>query len=110
MSTLKGKTRTVFRMNLVKNLNMNHEMAKEYAELIKKANPMFVEIKGFMSVGYARQRLGYDRMPYHKEIVDFANEILKFLPEYKFLDEKKESRVVLLGKSRKDMKIKKSEI
>ena len=109
MSKLKGKTRTVFRMNLVKNLNMNPEMAEEYANMIKKANPMFIEIKGFMSVGYARQRLSYDRMPYHKEIVDFAKQILNFLPEYKFLDEKKESRVVLLGKNRKDMKIKKSE-
>ena len=45
-------------------------------------------------------------MPYHKDIVDFSSEILKFLSEYKFLDEKKESRVVLLGKSRKEMMIK----
>jgi tRNA wybutosine-synthesizing protein 1 len=110
MSKLKGKTRTVFRMNLVKDLNMNPEMAKEYAEMIKKTNPMFVEIKGFMSVGFARQRLGYERMPYHKDIVDFSNEILKFLPEYKLLDEKKESRVVLLGKNKKDMKIKKNQM
>ena len=109
MSRLRGKTRTVFRMNLVKELNMNPEMAKEYAEMIKKTNPMFVEIKGFMSVGFARQRLGYERMPYHKDIVDFAKKILKFLPEYKFLDEKKESRVVLLGKDKKDMKIKERE-
>jgi tRNA wybutosine-synthesizing protein 1 len=109
MSKLRGKTRTVFRMNLVKDLNMKSEMAEQYAKMIEKTNPMFVEIKGFMSVGFARERLGYDRMPYHKEIVEFSKEILKFLPEYKFLDEKKESRVVLLGKDKKDMKIKKSE-
>jgi tRNA wybutosine-synthesizing protein 1 len=123
MSTLKGKTskskisihssdkqpnvRTVFRMNLVKNLNMIEP--ENYAKLIKKANPMFIEVKGFMSVGFARERLGYERMPYHKEIVEFSREVLKFLPEYKILDEKKESRVVLLGKDKKDMKIKKSE-
>ncbi|VVB83648.1 S-adenosyl-L-methionine-dependent tRNA 4-demethylwyosine synthase [uncultured archaeon] len=108
MSKLKGR-RTVFRMNLVKNLNMNPEMAEEYAEMIKEANPMFVEIKGFMSVGFARERLGYERMPYHQDIVDFSKRILKFLPKYKMLDEKKESRVVLLGKNKKDMKIKKEE-
>jgi tRNA wybutosine-synthesizing protein 1 len=107
MSGLLGKTRTVFRMNLVKDLNMIEP--EKYAEMIKKANPMFIEIKGFMSVGFARQRLGYERMPYHKDIVDFSKEILKFLPEYKFLDEKKESRVVLLGKNKADMKIKKRE-
>ena len=109
MSRLNGKTRTVFRMNLVNGLNMNPEMAEEYANMIKKTNPMFIEIKGFMSVGFARERLGYDRMPYHKDIVNFSKKILKFLPEYKFLDEKEESRVVLLGKNKKDMKIKKSE-
>lgn len=107
MSKLAGKTRTVFRMNLVKDLNMIQP--EKYAEMIKKANPLFVEIKGFMSVGFARQRLGYERMPYHKDIVDFAKQILEFLPNYKFLDEKKESRVVLLGKNKKDMKIKKEE-
>jgi len=107
MSGLKNKTRTVFRMNLVKYLNMIEP--EKYAEMIKKANPMFIEIKGFMSVGFARQRLGYERMPYHKDIVDFSKQILKFLPEYKFLDEKKESRVVLLGKNKSDMKIKKEE-
>lgn len=108
MAKLKGKTRTVFRMNLVLGLNM--ENIKEYAELIKKANPMFVEIKGFMSVGFARQRLAYNKMPYHKDIVEFSKKLLTYLPDYKFLDEKKESRVVLLGKSKKDMKIKKEQI
>jgi tRNA wybutosine-synthesizing protein 1 len=107
MSKLKRKTRTVFRMNLVKNLNMMEP--ENYANLIKKTNPMFIEVKGFMSVGFARERLGYERMPYHKEIVDFSKEVFKFLPEYKILDEKTESRVVLLGKDKKDMKIKKSE-
>jgi len=108
MSKMKSKTRTVFRINLVLNLNMSNQ--KEYAELIKLADPMFIELKGFMSVGFSRKRLGYERMPYHKDIVKFAYEILKFLPNYKFLDEKEDSRVVLLGKNKKDMKIKKNEI
>jgi tRNA wybutosine-synthesizing protein 1 len=108
MAKLRGKTRTVFRMNLVLGLNMDN--LEQYAELIKKANPLFVEIKGFMSVGFARQRLAYDRMPYHKDIVAFSKNLLKYLPEYRFLAEKKESRVILLGKDKKDMKIKKTQI
>jgi len=71
---------------------------------------MFIEIKGFMSVGFARKRIAYEKMPLHEEIVEFSKKILKFLPKYKFLDEKRESRVVLLGKNKKDMKIKKGEI
>jgi len=108
MAKLRNKTRTVFRMNLILKLNMTEE--KRYAELIKKANPMFVEVKAFMCVGFANQRLEYNRMPYHEDIVEFSKKILEFLPEYKILDEKKESRVVLLGTNKEDMKIKKSEI
>ncbi len=102
------KCRTVFRINLVRDLNMIEP--ENYAKLIKKSNPVFIEIKGFMSVGFARQRLGYERMPSHDDIIEFSKKILKFIPGYKFLDEKKESRVVLLGKSREDMWIKKNEI
>jgi len=108
MAKLKGKTRTVFRMNLILKLNMTKP--EKYAELIKNANPVFVEVKAFICVGFANQRLEYNRMPYHEDIVEFSKKILEFLPEYKILDEKKESRVVLLGKSKRDMKIKKNEI
>lgn len=110
MSRLRGKTRTVFRMNLILDLNMAEKYAEKYAELIKKANPMFVEIKAFMCVGFANQRIPYEKMPYHKDIVGFSKKILEFIPEYKILDEKKESRVVLLGKDKDEAKIKEGEI
>ncbi len=110
MSNLRNKTRTVFRMNLILDLNMNNEHAEKYAELIKKANPMFVEVKAFMCVGFANQRIAYNKMPYHEDIVEFSKKILEFLPEYKMLDEKKESRVVLLGKDKSEMKIKPNEL
>lgn len=110
ISKLKGKTRTVVRINLVKDLNMIEP--ENYAKLIIKAKPMFIELKAYMSVGYARERLGYERMPFHKDIKKFSNELLKYLKKegYKYLDEKTESRVVLLGKNKKDMKIKSKEI
>jgi len=108
------KSRTVFRMNLIRNLNMEDEHVKEYAELINKAKPKFVHVKGFISVGSARERLGYERMPTHKEITKFSKELVKELnklgEDYKILDEKIESRVLVLGKDKKDMKIKKSEV
>ena len=99
MKTL--KTRRVIRMTLVRDLNMIEP--ENYAKLIMKAEPDFIEVKGFMSVGFARKRLDYDRMPTHPEINKFSEKLLEFLPKYKFLDEKIESRVVLLGKSRKNM-------
>jgi len=85
---------------------MNTEFVKEYAELIKKANPMFVEIKGFMSVGFARDRLGYDKMPTHREIQDFAKLLVSELDnDMKILDEKVVSRVLVLGKDKNILKI-----
>jgi tRNA wybutosine-synthesizing protein 1 len=114
MKTMKGKTRTVFRMNLVKDLNMFPEQAKEYAQLIKKSQPLFIEIKGFMSVGFARERLGYERMPTNKEMEYFISILLKELKkirldEYKLLDEHEFSRAYVLGKDKKELKIKDSQ-
>ena len=102
--------RRVVRMTLIKDKNICCE--EDYAGLIKKANPDFVEVKAFMSVGYSRKRLGYEKMPSHKEVRDFAEKIAECLKDegYKVLDEKKESRVVLIGKSREKMKIKQDEI
>lgn len=105
----KLRTRKVVRMTLVKDLNMSDEDIKEFSILIKKAKPNFVEVKGFMSVGYARYRMGYEKMPSHKEIKNFAKKLAKLL-NYKVLDEHKMSRIVLIGKDKARMKIKKSEI
>jgi tRNA wybutosine-synthesizing protein 1 len=112
---LKGKTRTVFRMNLVKDLNMFPEQAKEYAQLIKKSSPQIIEIKGFMSVGFARERLGYERMPTNKEMEDFISVLLKELKKaglgkYKLLDSHEFSRAYVLGKDKKELKIKDSQL
>jgi len=113
MPSLGEKTRTVFRMNLVKDLNMEEKHAEEFAELIKKAQPKFIELKGFMSVGFARQRLGYERMPTEKEMKDFANILENKLQEsgegYKLLDEHEHSRAYVLGKNKEELKIKKEE-
>jgi tRNA wybutosine-synthesizing protein 1 len=105
------KCRTIFRMNLVKELNMLPEQAKEYVQLIKKSKPLFVEIKGFMSVGFARERLGYEKMPTEKEMEDFIKILLKELgKEWKLLDKHEFSRAYVLGKDKRKLKIKKSEI
>jgi tRNA wybutosine-synthesizing protein 1 len=91
----KIKTRTVLRITLIKGLNMADENG--YAKLIKKSKAMFVEVKAYMFVGYSRQRLEIGNMPRHHEVKKFAQRIAK-LSGYNIIDEKKESRVVLLAK------------
>lgn len=92
----KLKTTTVIRLTLIKNLNMIDP--ESYAKLINKAQPKFIEVKAYMFVGYSQQRLSIKNMPTHKEVKDFSKSLLSHLKNYKYKDEKKESRVVLLEK------------
>ncbi|MEM5778453.1 MAG: 4-demethylwyosine synthase TYW1 [Candidatus Aenigmatarchaeota archaeon] len=89
------KTRKVVRLTMVRELNMKEP--EKYAKLIEKALPNFVEIKSFMSVGFSRQRLPYSSMPSHEEIKNFSEKIAELI-DYKIIDEKRDSRVVLLKK------------
>ncbi len=90
------KTRRVFRLTLVKNLNMLRP--EGYAELIKKGKPDYVEVKGFVYVGGARgeaRHLAYEQMPKKEEILDFAKQISE-LSGYKLVDYHESSKVALL--------------
>lgn len=93
LNFLKKFKRNVIRLTLVKNINMIKP--EKYGELIKKYKPMFVEVKAYMWVGFSRKRLKQENMPSHKEIREFAKDICRY-SGYKMIDEKKESRVVLL--------------
>jgi len=110
ISKLKNKTRTVFRINLIRKINMDDKSVKEFAKLIKKSKPKFIELKGYMAVGFARDRLGYEMMPDDKEMMDFAKrlekELKKLKEKYKILDVHEFSRAIVLGKNKKNLKIK----
>jgi tRNA wybutosine-synthesizing protein 1 len=108
LSLMNKFPRSVFRMNLIREINMSDENVKEFAKLIKKYNPLFVELKGFMSVGFARERLGYDKMPNDLEMKNFSEKLVKELgEEWKILNSHEYSRAFLVGrkKDKKRMKI-----
>ncbi len=107
--------RRVLRLTLVKSgsgkfgniSNMEERNINEYTGLIKKAEPDFVHVKGFTSVGFARERMGYDKQPWHYEVKRFAEKLAdKLKDNWKILGEEKRSCVVLLGKDKSMMKIK----
>lgn len=93
LSLLEQFKRTVIRLTLVKNLNLVHP--EKYAQLVDKAGPSYLEVKAFMSVGGARERLAYELMPTDAEILEFAEKIEKS-SSYRIIDHKEDSRVVLL--------------
>lgn len=95
-------TRTVVRHTLVKGWNMGWE--NEYANLVKKADPMFLEPKGYVFVGDSRNRMTIDNMPSHELIKEFARKEASLL-DLDVIDEKEDSRVCLIGEEGMDTKL-----
>ncbi|MEA2070852.1 MAG: 4-demethylwyosine synthase TYW1 [Asgard group archaeon] len=96
-------TRTVTRLTMAKRINMME--AKNYVDLIKLAQPNFIEVKGFVHVGYAQYRVSRSNMPNMEEIMDFAEKIQQELPDYKLAFEMEESKVVILSNDSQPLKI-----
>lgn len=95
------KQRKAIRLTLIKDMNM--EAPEKYVELIKKADPDFIEAKGYMFVGLSRQILSKENMPLHEEVVEFAKRLEKAMPDYEIVVDHMLSRAVLLAK--KEFKI-----
>lgn len=92
MKEIKHKTRTVMRITLVKGINMVEP--EGFAKLIEKAEPTFLEIKGYSFVGASKQRLEPGNSPKYSEVIEFAEQIGKHC-DYKYIDGSEPSRVVL---------------
>ena len=96
------KCPTVIRLTLARHLNLS--LPEQYAKLIEKAHPTYVEPKAYMHVGYSQLRLSFKNMPSHLEIRAFAVKLAKEI-EYNLLKEAPESRVVLLSGLEKPIKL-----
>ena len=71
----KKKQRTVYRLTLVKEYNV--ETVKEYAQLITRGTPDFVEIKGVTYCGYSGANpLTMNNVPFHTEVINFAHNLI----------------------------------
>lgn len=112
---LKGKVRSAVQLTLVDvgdrfgeiKGNMSEENVGEYCDLIRKAEPDFVHVRGFKSVGYARGRLGYDKQPWFDEVKKYALEIRDGLEGYEVAGEDERCCVVMLARAGAKLKIEK---
>ena len=93
---------TVLRMTLVKEQNMTN--VDEYAKLVEKASPTYIEAKAYMHIGFSHLRLSFESMPIHSEVKSFA-EALAEKTGYKIVNEAPESRVVLLSRLEKPIQL-----
>jgi len=104
MDALKFKQqRTVYRLTLVKSWNMQ-EVA-DYAALVARGMPSFIEIKGVTfcgkSDGYAMKM---DNVPWHEEVRHFCEKLVSYLSDdYELACEHRHSCCVLIA--RKEYKI-----
>lgn len=89
-----NKSRKVVRLTLVKGYNMKDP--EKYAEMIKLAEPDYVECKAYMHVGESQKRLPRDAMPSMSDIMVFSEKLSSLL-NYKIVSHDTASRVSLLA-------------
>jgi tRNA wybutosine-synthesizing protein 1 len=90
-------TRIVCRHTLIKGRNMKEEHIPQYAALDNRADPDFIECKGYVHVGNSRDNLTSENMPWHEDILEFSNALAP-LVNREVLDDSAPSRVSLIGK------------
>ncbi len=93
---------TAVRITLIKGLNLQDPCG--YARLISRTEPTYIEPKSYMYVGYSRERLGFANMPTRREVYQFSSKLAE-LTGYRIIDESPNSRVVLLSRLEKPMKV-----
>jgi len=86
-------TRTVLRLTLVRGYNL--DAPERFAPFIEKAQPDFIEAKGYVHVGYSRHRLEREDMPSLEEVQAFSA-ALSEATGYEVADQDERSKVVLL--------------
>ncbi len=90
---LLGKRRSAVRITLVKGYNDFNPLS--YARMIEDSGASYVEVKGYMFLGYSRKRLERENMPSFAHVKKFAGEIARGC-SYRIRDENPASRVVCL--------------
>jgi tRNA wybutosine-synthesizing protein 1 len=81
LRTRRFEQRTVFRLTLVKGFNMAEEV-RGYADLVERAMPGFVEVKGVTYCGTSAAGsagLTMQNVPFYEEVAEFVTELEKEL-------------------------------
>ncbi|MBS1194495.1 MAG: Wyosine base formation [Methanomicrobia archaeon] len=90
---LLGTRRSAIRITLVQ--GWNDHSPERYGALLQGSGARFVEVKGYMYLGYSRTRLQREHMPEHGHVRAFA-ETLQEHADYRIRDENRASRVVCM--------------
>lgn len=99
----KRNQRTVFRLTLVKGFNA--EEVENYAKMVAKAMPCFIEVKGMTYCGTSKGNpLTMKNVPYYHEVLDFVEQLNEAVAneglEYGIAAEHAHSCCVLIAQKR----------
>lgn len=91
--------RTVYRLTLVAGFNLSD--VEPYADLVRIADPDFIEVKGVTYCGTSNNaELSMKNVPWHDQVVEFCIELAALLPEYDVACEHEHSNCVLISHHR----------
>ncbi|MCS7119802.1 MAG: 4-demethylwyosine synthase TYW1 [Nitrososphaerota archaeon] len=88
------ETRRVLRLTVIKGWNTGYY--EEFAEIVRKAEPHFVEVKAYEWVGQSQKRLPKNAMPFMADVQEFARKIA-YLTGFQIRGEYEPSGAVLLA-------------
>jgi len=95
------KDRTIFRITLVK--GWNSDSIPDYARLVARGRPSFIEVKGVTYSGHSGQ-MDMVNIPFHEEVRHFTSKLTAYIADdYELACEHEHSCCVLIG--RKDFKV-----
>lgn len=89
-------TRTVLRITLIRGYNDQKETIPAFAEMFRRADPHFIEIKSYMHIGRSTNRLERANMLEMQEVKNFSEEIAKQSKIFSVMDESVVSRISIL--------------
>jgi tRNA wybutosine-synthesizing protein 1 len=81
---------------MIRGYNEEISNAEDFAQIVSRANPHFVEIKSYMHIGMSVQRLEKNDMLEMNEIRTFVDYLVNKLPSFFIMDESEISRIVVL--------------
>ncbi len=76
---------------------MGEDHIREFAALDNRADPDFIEAKGYVYVGHSREHLSIDNMPSHDDILAFSEGLAPQV-DRRVLSDSRPSRVALIGR------------
>ncbi|XP_033747588.1 S-adenosyl-L-methionine-dependent tRNA 4-demethylwyosine synthase TYW1-like [Pecten maximus] len=90
------RQRTVYRLTLVK--AWNTEEIENYAKLVNKGKPDFIEVKGVTYCGESKaSTLTMENVPWHEEVIRFVKILGEELEEYEIASEHEHSNCLLMA-------------